>query len=50
MILFCIQHFNSFHEAKIIYNFIKKKNFNAHVPIDHFHFKHETRVKEKLLD
>jgi hypothetical protein len=25
------------------------KNFNKHVLIDHFHFKHETRMKEKLL-
>ncbi len=26
------------------------KNFNRHVLIDHFHFKHETRIKEKLLN
>ncbi len=26
------------------------KNFNKHVLIDHFHFKHETRTKEKLLN
>jgi hypothetical protein len=25
------------------------KNFNKHVPIDHFHFEDETRIKEKLL-
>ncbi len=26
------------------------KNFNEHVLIDHFHFKHETRIKEQLLN
>jgi hypothetical protein len=26
------------------------KNFDKHVPIDHFHFKCETRIKEKLLN
>ena len=26
-----------------------KKIFNKHVLIDHFHFKHEMRIKEKLL-
>ncbi len=25
-------------------------NFNKHALIDHFHFKHETRIKEKLLN
>ncbi len=26
------------------------KNFNKHILIDHFHFKHETRIEEKLLN
>ncbi len=26
------------------------KNFNKHVLSDHFHFKHEMRIKEKLLN
>ncbi len=26
------------------------KSFNKHVIIDHFHYKHEIRVKEKLLN
>ncbi len=26
------------------------KFFNKHVLIDHFHFKRETRIKEKLLN
>jgi hypothetical protein len=24
------------------------KNFNKHVPTDRFHFKHETRIKERF--
>ncbi len=26
------------------------KNFNKHFPIDHFHFKHETRIKRKVIE
>ncbi len=41
--------FISFHNAKL--SIISKiNNFDKCVLIDHFHFKHETRIKEKVIE
>ncbi len=47
--IFVFNVFISFHNATIS-SISQIKNFNMHVRIDHFHFKHETRIKEKLLN
>ncbi len=46
----CIQHFYFISKCRHYPLFQQWKNFNKHFLIDHFHFKHETRMKEKLLN
>jgi hypothetical protein len=43
-----LSHF--FHNAKISNYFTNKEFFNEHGLINYFHFKHEARIKEKLLN
>jgi hypothetical protein len=39
------------HNLRNKIHYLIKTNFNKHVPIDFFfHFEHETRLKEKLLN
>ncbi len=47
---FCIQHIYFVSQCKNYPLFHKTNNFNKQVLIDHFYFKHETRIKEKLLN
>ncbi len=48
-IFFIFNIFILFHNANIVH-FSSIKNFNKHVQIDNFHFKCETRIKEKFFN